>query len=74
MQWFHLGPRKSETVDVVGRKGIMKNLEKICTTAAILLVLWVCALVTGMLFGGFIHILLVIAIIIVLLGLISEPQ
>lgn len=41
------------------------------TIAVILLVLWVLGLVTNATMGGFIHILLVIAVIVVLVGLIS---
>jgi len=41
------------------------------TIAVILLVLWVLGLVTGTTIGGFVHVLLVIAIIMVLLNLIS---
>lgn len=41
------------------------------TIAVVLLVLWVLGLVTSYTIGGFIHILLVIAVIMVLLRLIS---
>jgi len=41
------------------------------TIAVILLVLWLLGLVTGATIGGFIHILLVIAIVMVLINLIS---
>jgi len=41
------------------------------TIAVILLVLWLLGLVTSTTMGGFIHILLVIAIVMVLLRLIS---
>ena len=41
------------------------------TIAVILLVLWLLGLVSGYALGGFIHILLVIAIVMVLLNLIS---
>jgi hypothetical protein len=41
------------------------------TIAVILLVLWLLGLVTGSTIGGFIHILLVIAIVMVLVNLIS---
>ena len=41
------------------------------TIAVILLVLWLLGLVTGATIGGFIHILLVIAIVMVLVNLIS---
>jgi hypothetical protein len=41
------------------------------TIAAILLILWLLGLVTGTTIGGFIHVLLVIAIAVVLLRIIS---
>ena len=41
------------------------------TIAVILLVLWLLGLVTGTTIGGFIHILLVIAIVMVLVNFIS---
>jgi hypothetical protein len=43
----------------------------IYTIAVILIVLWLLGLVTSSTMGGFIHILLVVAIIMVLLNLIS---
>jgi hypothetical protein len=41
------------------------------TIAAILLILWLLGLVTGTTIGGFINVLLVIAIVVVLLRIIS---
>lgn len=41
------------------------------TIAAILLILWILGLVTAYTIGGFIHILLVVAIILVLIRLIQ---
>jgi len=41
------------------------------TLAVILLILWLLGLVTGTTMGGFIHILLVIAVVMVLLRVIS---
>ena len=41
------------------------------TIAMVLLILWLLGLVTGATIGGFIHVLLVIAIVMVLLRLIS---
>jgi hypothetical protein len=41
------------------------------TFAVILLILWLLGLVTGTMMGGFIHILLVVAIVMVLLRVIS---
>ena len=44
------------------------------TIAIILIVLWLLGLVTGATLGGFIHILLVIAIVMVLLRVISGQR
>ena len=44
------------------------------TIAMVLLVLWLLGLVTGTVIGGFIHILLVIAIVMVLLRVISGQK
>ena len=41
------------------------------TIAMVLLILWLLGLVTGATMGGFIHILLVIAVVVVLLRIIS---
>ena len=41
------------------------------TLAVVLLVLWLLGLVSGVMMGGFIHILLVIAIVVVLVRVIS---
>ena len=41
------------------------------TIAVILLILWLLGLVTGATMGGFIHILLVIAVVVVLVRIIS---
>jgi len=41
------------------------------TIAMVLVILWLLGLVTGTMMGGFIHILLVIAIVMVLLRVIS---
>jgi hypothetical protein len=41
------------------------------TIALILVILWLLGLVTGTTMGGFIHVLLVIAIVVVLIRLIS---
>jgi Family of unknown function (DUF5670) len=41
------------------------------TIAVVLIILWLLGLVSGYAIGGFIHILLVIAIIMILLNLIS---
>ena len=44
------------------------------TIAMVLLILWLLGLVTGATMGGFIHILLVIAIVVVLLRIISGKK
>jgi hypothetical protein len=41
------------------------------TIAVVLIILWVLGLVTSVTMGGFIHVLLVIAIVVILLRLIS---
>lgn len=41
------------------------------TIAVVLLILWLLGLVTSYTIGGFIHVLLVIAIVVVLLGVIG---
>ena len=44
------------------------------TMAVILLILWLLGLVTSYTIGGFIHVLLVIALVVVLLRLISDRR
>ena len=44
------------------------------TIAVVLLILWLLGLVSSYTIGGFIHVLLVIAIVVVLLRLISGPR
>jgi hypothetical protein len=44
------------------------------TIAAILLVLWLLGLVSSYTMGGFIHVLLVVAIVMVLINLISSRR
>ncbi|MEO6975916.1 MAG: lmo0937 family membrane protein, partial [Gallionella sp.] len=48
-----------------------KGETMLYTIAVVLLILWVLGLVTSYTLGGFIHILLVIAVVMVLLRLIS---
>jgi len=48
-----------------------KDSAMLYTIAVVLLILWVLGLVTSYTLGGFIHILLVIAIVVVLLRVIS---
>jgi hypothetical protein len=44
------------------------------TIAIILLVLWLLGMVTGTMIGGFIHILLVVAIVVVLVRIITGKK
>ncbi len=44
------------------------------TIAAVLLILWLLGLITSYTIGGFIHILLVVAIVVVLLRVISGQR
>ena len=53
------------------RKHSITEDSMLYTIAVVLLVLWLLGLVTSTTMGGFIHILLVIAIVVVLLRLIS---
>jgi predicted lipid-binding transport protein (Tim44 family) len=48
-----------------------KEKYMLYTLAMVLLILWLLGLVTGTTMGGFIHVLLVIAIVMVLLRIIS---
>ena len=43
----------------------------LCTVFVFLLVLWLLGLVSGFTFGGFIHIMLVIAVIIIIIRLVQ---
>jgi hypothetical protein len=58
-----------------GRNAVKSNKEKVhimlYTIAVVLIVLWLLGLVTSYTMGGFIHILLVVAIIMVLVNLIN---
>jgi hypothetical protein len=44
------------------------------TIAVILLILWLLGMVTGTMIGGFIHILLVVAIVVVLVRIITGKK
>jgi hypothetical protein len=48
-----------------------ENMDLLWTLAVILLILWLLGLVTSYTLGGFIHILLVVAIIVVLIRVIQ---
>jgi hypothetical protein len=53
------------------RQSKLKGKYMLYTIAVVLIVLWLLGLVSSYTMGGFIHILLVIAIVMVLLNLIS---
>lgn len=62
------------SVDYLGLTGLIfkkRSVAMLYTIAVVLLILWVLGLVTSYTLGGFIHILLVIAIVVVLLRVIS---
>jgi hypothetical protein len=50
---------------------LMKGSNMLYTLAVILLVLWLLGLVSSVTMGGFIHILLVVAVVMILVNLIS---
>ena len=54
-----------------GGCAVGKEYHMLWTIAVILIVLWVLGLVSNATMGGFIHLLLVIAVIVVLVGLIT---
>jgi hypothetical protein len=54
-----------------GAAVLMKGLIMLYTIAVVLLVLWVLGLVSAYTMGGFIHILLVVAVVMVLVNLIG---
>jgi glycerol-3-phosphate acyltransferase PlsY len=59
---------------IAGTAGVavpMKGLIMLYTIAVVLLVLWVLGLVSAYTMGGFIHVLLVIAVVMVLVNLIG---
>jgi low affinity Fe/Cu permease len=68
----HCYTRKSD----FDRLNIVRNQEKtmLYAVAMILIVLWILGLVTAYTMGGFIHILLVIAIVVVLLRVIQNRR
>lgn len=54
-----------------GSRANQKKNHMLYTIAVVLLVLWLLGLVTSSTMGGFIHVLLVIAVVMVLINLIS---
>jgi hypothetical protein len=57
--------------DFAGRHRYERTVTMLYTIAVVLLILWLLGLVTSYTLGGFIHILLVIALVVVLLRVIS---
>lgn len=56
------------------RLSIFKHTHMLYTIAVVLLVLWLLGIVSSYTIGGFIHILLVIAVVIVLIRLIRGEK
>jgi len=54
-----------------GRSPMKKEATVLYTIAVVLIILWLLGLVSAYTMGGFIHVLLVIAVIVILLRLIS---
>jgi Family of unknown function (DUF5670) len=52
-------------------KGATRRIEMLWTIAVVLAVLWLLGLVSSYTMGGFIHILLVLAIVVVLINVIQ---
>ena len=63
--------RVSGTETVASKTWLERIFTMLYTIAVVLLILWLLGLVTSTTMGGFIHILLVIAIVVVLLRVIS---
>lgn len=57
-----------------GNKQIKKEAHMLWTIAVILIVLWLLGLITGYTLGYFIHILLVIAVIVLIVGFIQRQR
>jgi Flp pilus assembly protein TadB len=58
-------------LELPGRMGIKRRRPMLWTIFVILLILWLLGLVSGYTIGGFIHVLLVIAIVVVLIRIIQ---
>jgi len=56
---------------VAWKKSKEKKMDLLWTVAVILLIMWLLGLVTSYTLGGFIHILLVLAIVVVLIRVIQ---
>jgi hypothetical protein len=72
MAGFH--PMAKLCPRLYGWKSNKKTYFMLYTIAVVLLILWLLGVVTGTVIGGFIHILLVIAIIMILLRVISGSR
>ena len=68
---FSGGPREELRPTTIGKPDNEKVHSMLYTIAVVLIVLWLLGLVTSYTMGGFIHILLVVAVIMVLLNLIN---
>jgi hypothetical protein len=64
-------PVFKDNKNVLVKPLLRRKSDMLYTVAAILIVLWLLGLVTSYTMGGFIHILIVIAIVVVLLRVIS---
>lgn len=65
------GPKRTAALQTPDWNHTAKENFMLYTIAVVLLVLWLLGLVTSTTMGGFIHILLVIAVVVVLLRVIS---
>jgi Family of unknown function (DUF5670) len=64
-------PREKRYRPATGKPNYGKVYSMLYTIAVVLLILWLLGLVTSYTLGGFIHILLVVAVIMILLNLIT---
>jgi Flp pilus assembly protein TadB len=64
----------SDAIGGSGNDQIKKEDHMLWTIAVILIVLWLLGLITSYTMGGFVHIILVIAIIVVVVGFIQRRR
>ena len=64
-------PRAKLCRPATGKPNYGKVYSMLYTIAVVLLILWLLGLVTSYTLGGFIHVLLVVAVIVILLNLIT---
>jgi hypothetical protein len=70
--WFvEIGPGRRFSQPALATTSCKKVHSMLYTIAVVLLILWLLGLVSSYTLGGFIHILLVVAIVMVLVNLIS---